>query len=193
MDFYNRRECSSISTTANILNLLAKVDIVPNIVYKQADNNNNLNIFYCSVFLEDGLFFSNGKALTQSQATTCGLAELMERLQNFSCKNPVDEREFSLKEYKMSKKTLKFAQNVKKTIGIFAANYVEEVTEDKILKDFYNSKSIKCIEYYSVNKKDLVYIPNCFKKHSNGMCAGNTAEEAIVEGISEILERYALL
>ena len=28
---------------------------------------------------------------------------------------------------------------------------------------------------------------------SNGMCAGNTCEEALVQGISEIMERYALL
>lgn len=48
--------------------------------------------------------------------------------------------------------------------------------------------------FYSVKQGDTVYIWNRFinfLQGSNGMCAGNTPAEALVQGLSEIFERYA--
>ncbi|HWR61521.1 MAG TPA: YcaO-like family protein [Clostridia bacterium] len=52
------------------------------------------------------------------------------------------------------------------------------------------------VRYYSVKNKCYEYLPYtiCIKLYrSNGMCAGNTPEEALVQGISEILERHVNL
>lgn len=49
------------------------------------------------------------------------------------------------------------------------------------------------IPYYNVSLNKLWYLPMPFLKYyygSNGMSAGNTPEEAIVQGICEIFERY---
>ena len=49
------------------------------------------------------------------------------------------------------------------------------------------------LPYYSVKNKDLEYVPDRLFSYlfdTNGMCAGNSKEEALIEGLSEILERY---
>lgn len=52
------------------------------------------------------------------------------------------------------------------------------------------------VRYYSVMHKCYEYLPYaiCLKLYrSNGMCAGNTPEEALVQGLSEIFERHVNL
>ena len=47
--------------------------------------------------------------------------------------------------------------------------------------------------FYDVAQDRVVYLPRTFLLNavtSNGMCAGNTPEEALVQGLSEVLERY---
>ena len=49
---------------------------------------------------------------------------------------------------------------------------------------------------YSLNKKNYRMMPISLLRHfsgSNGLAAGNTTEEAIVQGINEIFERHALI
>ena len=44
-----------------------------------------------------------------------------------------------------------------------------------------------------MKNKDIEYIPDRLFSYlfdTNGMCAGNSKEEALIEGLSEILERY---
>lgn len=57
---------------------------------------------------------------------------------------------------------------------------------------FLKKNSFLSIPYYSVKKNKVTYVP-FFSANlhygSNGMCAGNTGEEALVQGISEIIER----
>lgn len=88
--------------------------------------------------------------------------------------------------------------------NILKQNGKDEVTnEDKIdyIKEILNEKSnlvekeeYNYLPYYSVKNKDLEYIPDRLFSYlfdTNGMCAGNSPEEALIEGLSEILERYA--
>lgn len=45
-----------------------------------------------------------------------------------------------------------------------------------------------------MKNEDIEYIPDklfSYLYDTNGMCAGNSKEEALIEGLSEILERYA--
>ena len=66
---------------------------------------------------------------------------------------------------------------------------------NSILKKFtIDGDRIPSYPFYSVRKKKVEYLPLTLIRlftGSNGMAAGNTIEEAIVEGISEILERYS--
>ena len=70
----------------------------------------------------------------------------------------------------------------------------------KVIEDYcdteLNAFSDKLVTwpFYSVKEKHPVYLWNRFVSSlhgSNGMCAGNTPEEALVQGFSEIFERYA--
>lgn len=59
---------------------------------------------------------------------------------------------------------------------------------------FLNSDTISLVPYYSVRKKETVYLPEAVVGKlcgSTGGGAGNTAEEAIGHGLDEISERYA--
>ena len=48
--------------------------------------------------------------------------------------------------------------------------------------------------FYSVQEDRVVWIWRnyAWEQGSNGMCAGNTPAEALVQGLSEIFERYAI-
>ncbi len=88
--------------------------------------------------------------------------------------------------------------------NILKQNGKDEITnEEKIdyIKEILNEKSnlvekeeYNYLPYYSVKNKNLEYIPDRLFSYlfdTNGMCAGNSPEEALIEGLSEILERYA--
>ncbi|MEW5814670.1 MAG: YcaO-like family protein [Spirochaetota bacterium] len=52
-----------------------------------------------------------------------------------------------------------------------------------------------CVPCYALNAGTELLFPSSFIYYfygSNGMCAGNTIEEALVQGISEIIERYTI-
>lgn len=58
----------------------------------------------------------------------------------------------------------------------------------------YNHKQI-FVPFFSVKEKAKKFLPiQLFleKTGSNGMCAGNTPKEALIQGLCEILERYAI-
>lgn len=63
-----------------------------------------------------------------------------------------------------------------------------------LLIEYFGSKSIPCLPFYSVKRDKTVLLPNMLLSNlcgSNGGGAGNTAAEAIGHGLDEIAERYA--
>jgi len=69
----------------------------------------------------------------------------------------------------------------------------EELTV--ILKEKLGMKDILCVPFYNAGKKTLELFPIELAYRttvSNGMCAGNTYEEAILHGVCEVFERFAV-
>lgn len=142
----------------------------------------------------------NGKGMTKEFALASAYAEFLERYQNgmlvFRTEKPSQEFPFlySADEKKLSLEEL-VNQNDSFIDNIFEENKEECKTKLEFLeKIFGNEKQIISLPQYSVRDKKIVYIPHVLSCHlvgSNGMCAGNSPEEALIEGISEILERYA--
>ncbi len=150
----------------------------------------------------------NGKGMTKEFAMASGYAEFFERMQNgllrFRIEKPTkelpfsifpDEKEISIEE--LMEKPNSVLENI-----LEANNYKSKTKEEQIkfIKEICN-ENCKIVEneknlslpYYSVKHKCIEYVPNMifdYRYASNGMCAGNSPEEALVEGISEILERY---
>ncbi|HEC79074.1 MAG TPA: hypothetical protein ENI34_08050 [candidate division WOR-3 bacterium] len=149
-----------------------------------------------------------GKGVTYKEALASAYGELMERLQN-QILYPLDL--FYSFDKKLAKHCNFFVTPDEKFIDI--PTFIKEMPPEiinkfphlnknkvipylrKLLKfqSFYKT-DLLCIPYYDVFSDSIVYLPSVFTPlfyGSNGMCAGNTFEEAIVQGISEIFERFA--
>lgn len=156
---------------------------------------------------------TNGKGIGPEYCMASAYAELMERLQNrvhssSSVWRPKDLQklmnifqapiyevrgEYQPELIKRLKKTI--AENSPQNNPFFSS---EEMV-DMLLEEIAAVKSLKgfCMDsYYSVSDDEIINLPTdilLMFSMSNGMAAGNTLEEAIVQGMSEIFERYATL
>ncbi len=69
--------------------------------------------------------------------------------------------------------------------------YIKEILNEK--SNLVESEKYNYLPYYSVKNQCVEYIPDRLFSYlfdTNGMCAGNSNEEALIEGLSEILERF---
>jgi len=133
----------------------------------------------------------NGKSTSRIFALTSAYGELMERIQNKSLLirkyglkpfefNYPDEKELSVEEFKSGKNYLNHL------ITDFSDSTLESIIER------YKSSRISS-PYLNMITSEIRYLPSRFISFAcgtNGMCAGNTEEEALVHGLSEIFERY---
>lgn len=141
----------------------------------------------------------NGKGMTKDFALASAYAEFLERYQNgifvFRQEKPTEELPFV---YSGDERKLTVDEIIKQKDSfiekIFKDNKEQYPDKKEFLqKIFGEQKDIISLPHYSVKDKKVVYLPHVLSCHlygSNGMCAGNSAEEAMIEGISEILERY---
>lgn len=152
---------------------------------------------------------ANGKGVSRSYARASAYAEFMERLQNhffllltrssretegfehFPDERLLDSRQLGALDNAMMEQY--FAMR-----GMEASGPEERAA---YLRKYYKTEfflecrkdSYEVLPFYSVSRKRTEYVPYylCMLHYgSNGMCAGNTAEEALVQGLSEILERH---
>jgi len=156
---------------------------------------------------------SNGKGMTKEYARASAYAEFMERLQNMRMTPTGMLTRIQQKNggffFHPSEKILtaeelvdansSFMQMFFAKRSMQGASREERINELKRVQQF-DYQALKefgkflCVPYYSLRTKTLCDIPyfiSSFFYASNGMCAGNTPEEAIVQGISEIYERNA--
>ena len=150
----------------------------------------------------------NGKGMTKEYAMASGYAEFFERFQNgmfrFKVEKPTKEIPFS---YAPDEKTLSvdelmggnnsFLENIAKENGRVDKSKEEQ---KEYIKEVMNQNSkivpkenFLSLPYYSIKNDEIEYIPErlfSYTCNSNGMCAGNSREEALIEGLSEVFERY---
>ena len=194
-----------LNTINTILYLLNNIGIKPLITGWQ----NSVEGYYSlSIMLPNTNIATNGKGTTYLYAMASALGEMMERLQNQSFfrlnmdLNPKaleskgfyyapDEKHLSKQEVMNSKE--EWINYQFKMMNPHISKYElllkwKAVSYEKTPTDFV------ALPYLNLKSKKISYIPikMITKMYmSNGMCAGNSPEEALVQGISEILERYA--
>lgn len=132
---------------------------------------------------------TNGKGITGDLALASAYAELMERLQSG----------FLIRRTFLTKKEMR-SESVKGTIQD-VREFMALATNDKQYIDDLSNMITQGSEFlYGEYAEDLCsgetrWIPlriiNMLT-HSNGLCAGNTKEEAVIQGICEIFERYCM-
>lgn len=146
---------------------------------------------------------TNGKGVSREYARASAYGEFFERYQNellwkeqwTSCfgKTNCDGKVFTAEElvnsinpmmdYYFYKKGIKLKS--KKIANIKELEHMEQFVTGK-------SNSYTCVPFFHLNSMKNVFLPQSIYMPiygSNGMCAGNTREEALVQGISEIIER----
>lgn len=166
----------------------------------------------------DTNILTNGKGLTLSYSFASAYGEFMERLQNgvlfknieFALKSKLDLIDFCNLGKKLKEENLgldflydpdEIIMDTKNLIieqyefisNLFDINNKDDL--DFIISNKFQKEKSFCIPYFDYQNNKVVYLPQdlIFRAStSNGMCAGNTPEEALIQGICEIFERYAL-
>lgn len=166
--------------------------------------NNENKLFSCGIKDIKTNFRSNGKGLSQEYALASAYGEFIERLQNqiiyyevsfsekdknkFGFEISNDEIKIKLSEYP------ELHDSFKKAFLYGNEKFsIYELWEKIIKNKNLNNKEFIFLPFYNVNNKKVTYLPYQFILNfygSNGMCAGNSNYEALVQGISEIIERY---
>lgn len=181
MQMKSRKACCPEDTVKRIKEILSKMGIE----VEEIDINNHAG-FWCSLRLclkgipELG---TNGKGINLAFARASAYAEFMERLQSgylirenlFNCESLKRNKNENIVDFcegmRRIKKALPKEEIVRKH---------KQITETEL--------------YYHVNSGDYVSMPQWYIDNdcgSNGLCAGNIPEEAILQGLNEVFEREA--
>lgn len=158
--------------------------------YTKRIDNGRLDIpVYFSVCGRDALAMTGtkkqmGKGATPIQSEASAVMELAERFSFFSFKkNPTNFQNGSFLDFE--KDSIKF--------DLIAASVHEEKEKAMEAKDFFAMLPFEWTWGYNITKKQPAMIPfDWFYaiNEFNGPSAGNCREEAIMQGISEIVERH---
>lgn len=149
----------------------------------------------------------NGKGVDKNFARASAYGELFERYQNdmlsdrtmdmrkqnksevgFEC--APDEQNLTIEE--ILKQGDSFIKFIEEKFNISHMTESEKITSLLEISKPENEGKYLCLPFYSVLDNQVYYLPQSFYMKfygSNGMAAGNTPEEAIVQGLSEIMER----
>ena len=198
------KDSSPLQTIARIRNILEGIGILTRERWRHDIEG------YYSVNVEilgTGLS-SNGKGASEEFALASGYAELMERLQNFRMNGMMLDASPKAFEYKGFYFTPDerytdpddAVENDEEWIHILVSRLCTKDEKVVRLKEWlFNNipgiaDKIILIPYLRINDGKVCSLPEVMIKAcygTNGMCAGNTHEEALVQGLSEIMERYA--
>lgn len=199
------KEVDPVNTVKRIKGILKNLDIEVEEYWlpkSKADTYSlRLTIKGCSIG-------TNGKGWNKNYAMASAYAEFMERLQNgwllrYYYKYPnengfyktVDEKLLSAREiveqnssfidFYMRKRKIESASNMEKEIAFSSVQKLDYY--------FIHSDQYITIPFCNITTKQMEYLPYfAYSSYygSNGMCAGNTKEEALIQGLAEIMERY---
>lgn len=151
---------------------------------------------------------SNGKGVTKEFAQASAYAEFFERYQNnwlarchmlWKSKHNFN---YYVDEIKMNSEEIAEQDNAFINMYFNSRGLGNATNEEKAAafrkiqkldyKLFAEKDSYVTLPFYSILNKQVVYLPyNAYSFYycSNGMCAGNSPEEALCQGFSEIFER----
>lgn len=207
-------------TINNIRNILEELNLFTTEVYHSQENKNfySCRIELSNTSLKRLNIGTNGKGLSPEYALASAYGEFMERLQNnflfrnlkYATKKYISQNNCSssqfidkLKEYDLILDFIEEPNEKFIPIEILLKNntqVIENLTNKKksaIIKyfDSLKIKELLCVPFYNLQNNDIEYLPIDLINYvcgSSGLCAGNTKEEAIIQGICEIFERYAI-
>lgn len=199
------KECLPESTVCTIKDTLSALGIE---MQEQWVDKSIVDTYSLRVSVAGTKIGANGKGFTKAYAMASAYAEFMERFQNnLLNKYPRTELNEEGFFYSCDENILTAEQLVLENNAfiehLFKRRNIDEydmVEKEKSLMKLHESEYLLtkkeefvCVPFYSVTEERIVNMPyNIYINMygSNGMCAGNTEREAIIQGLSEIVERY---
>ncbi len=202
------KEITPDSTVKRLQSILAELGIE---VQENWMPKSSVGTYSLRVCVKGAQFGTNGKGVSESLARASAYAEFFERFQNdiidLSCilgasdstyefRHSLDARIVSAKE--VASLQSQFMDLFYKEMGLENASITEKImflnSNERSEYHFHNETSgYELKPYYNVTKNKIEELPySIYTSYygSNGMCAGNSPEEAMCQGLSEILERY---
>lgn len=145
------------------------------------------------------VFGTNGKGVTKDLARASGYGELMERLQIGRIFKGDRQKVGDIYANKKSEQSVSAEELLDRNRNWYSLLAAatrkitgEEITEADLLKQYTDENGdVGVTPFYCVNKQCEEYLPTGMLNiyGTNGCAAGNTMEEAVVQAISEIVER----
>ena len=211
------KACSPEQTVSTVQSILAKLNIETEIeFFSNTGHDYSCRLRISNKGLKEFDIGVNGKGMSKIFALASAYGELMERLQNkalcrenviYATRNFVENanlQEFSKHQINSylafqyfpdeSNKIISFSQLFDYIIPTFFPTHAQNINKEVLRKE----NKIACIfaPFVDLETNTCVDIPvEWFRAmcSSTGLCAGNTKEEALVQGINEICERYVLM
>ncbi|WP_432663265.1 YcaO-like family protein [Wukongibacter baidiensis] len=192
----------------NTINRIRNIFTDLGILTVETNWQNSAKDFYSvTLSVENTSIKSNGKGTTNEYALASAYAELLERIQNqshFRLSMDFSKENFEYMGffYAPDEKCLTTSELLNSDEDWINTQLerIEPTIDIKELLDkwtYISYEHIPCdfisLPYLNISNNKLSHIPIKMVSKmymSNGMCAGNTPQEALVQGISEIIERH---
>ena len=203
------KECAPEQTVSKANEILTKLGLHTTLTDLENDIE---NCFSCRLSINGTLgdiVGTNGKGMTKKLSHASAYGEMMERLENrlfFAVPRNDDPKMKELindayplydvwsEEQPFVAKYLKekIASTIPENKSVFSNEYLVNFTLEQLAPTTLDGK-FTTLPFYSVEDDVFEYIPSWtrFFCGSNGLAAGNTLEEALVEGLAELIERFS--
>ena len=195
----SQKDALPLETITRIRSILAESGIF--VVEKEWFSD--LNAFYsCRVVVRDTEIGTNGKGTTPEAALASAYAEFLERLQNYFLTPRMPHSPALQAEYGFALEPSEICISAAEAPDLPQAFESAVVSADgKTISDLWRrftrgarqNDNIPFVPFFEMVDSKVEYLPAPFLQGiygSNGMAAGNTAEEALTQGFAETLERY---
>lgn len=196
------KSCSALYTVQRIKQILNDVGISVKEQFYSVNGADSCRVIIVNDELESFDIGANGKGMNKSYALASAYGELMERIENkalyrdaiknASIKYPGIKRTrfVYFPDETINKLTVLDINNSLKPVYFPNYNAIINLPEGQVFRSIFAPFEELCSD-----KNCSVMIPIEYYRAicgSTGMCAGNSREEAIVQGLNEIVERYVL-
>jgi len=199
------KDSDPLKTIGRIRSILSQLGVVTREDWGQYNNG----CYSLNLQIDGTVLFSNGKGTSPAYALASAYGELVERLQNLAFvrlnrgmgKEAVGYRDFCFAPDEKLLSIDELLDSGGEWLSVFTGKAVSREDKKDILvkwqsADFYgNGESFISLPYYNITNEEICHMPEVMLMNmygSNGMCAGNTAEEALVQGLSEVIERHVM-
>ncbi len=202
--FQRKKPYKAVSPDATISEVRRILDECDIFVSESGCSFEDPGVYSCHLRLSgpevaDAEFAVNGKGMSPEYALASAYGELMERMQNFLLFGDYGESVYRLGLTKHMAAPDEVFLSAKEAIecGKDVLLPLMRLTQEQAsgVLEYAGDDTMPCVPFYNVLQGGTIFLPHKTLRMttgSNGMAAGNTFREAMIQGMSELYERAAV-